>query len=243
MVRRAVPIEEKAFRLRLDGRDIATWTCTPARLDTLAAGWLLANGFVDGRSDILEISVSDEQPIAGASVRLGDAAASALSGRLDHRATAACGVRHFLDCEPARLPVRDPAAPASPDSAAAAELLREMYARAERYREHGGLHVAALVGEDGDLMTWAEEVGRHNAADKIIGEAWLDGVRLGCCGLLLSARVSGQIALKGARAGLAWIASRSVPTTLALEIAGVARLPIVARAGGDEARTFSPPVS
>lgn len=238
MAKRAVPVEEKAFRLQVEGRDVAVWTCTPARLEALAAGWLLAAGHVDDPTDVRDVVIVDEPRLATACVSLAGAAASALPARLDHRAQTACGTRHFLDCEPRRLPVRDDAAPDSPDPSTAAELLREMYGRAARYREQGGLHVAALFAADGAPITWTEEVGRHNAVDKVIGEAWLDGVPLGRCGLLLSARISGQIAVSAARAGLAWIASRSVPTTLAVEVASTADLPIVARAAGEEARTF-----
>ena len=70
------------------------------------------------------------------------------------------------------------------------------------------------------------------------GAAVLEGADLRTLGLVTTARISGRIAAQAARAGLAWIASRSVPTTLALEIAGVAGIPVVARAPSPEARVF-----
>jgi FdhD protein len=75
--------------------------------------------------------------------------------------------------------------------------------------------------------------------DKAIGGGLLAGANLARLGLVLSARVSADIAAKAARAGLAWIASRSVPTTLAVEIAEAAGIPIIARAAGPEARVFA----
>ncbi|NIP78675.1 MAG: sulfurtransferase FdhD, partial [Gemmatimonadetes bacterium] len=84
------------------------------------------------------------------------------------------------------------------------------------------------------------EVGRHNGVDKTIGSALLAGSTLTTLGLLTTARISGEIAEKAARAGLAWVASRSVPTTLAVEIAAAAGLPLVARAPGKDVRVFRP---
>jgi len=81
-----------------------------------------------------------------------------------------------------------------------------------------------------------EEVGRHNAVDKTIGSAILANAPLDGFGLVLSARVSGEIAWKAGRAHLSWIASRSIPTSLAIEISQVTRIPIIARAMGKEPR-------
>jgi FdhD protein len=85
-------------------------------------------------------------------------------------------------------------------------------------------------------------VGRHNAVDRALGAAFLAGDGPQGCGLVLSARISGQMAMVAARAGIAWIASRSVPTRLALEIARAAGLPLIARAGrqGHRARGAGP---
>jgi FdhD protein len=101
------------------------------------------------------------------------------------------------------------------------------------------MHAAAL--SDGrELLFAIEEVGRHNAVDKVIGQAILAGMPTAGLGLILTARISGEIALKAARAGLGWVASRSVPTTLALELASRAGLPLLARAVAKEARLHEP---
>jgi FdhD protein len=117
-------------------------------------------------------------------------------------------------------------------------LFRSLFEVAPR-GELGGLHAAALT--DGvELLFAIDEVGRHNAVDKVIGQAILAGVPTSGLGLILTSRISGEIALKAARAGLNWIASRSVPTTLALEIAAVAGLQILARATSREPRLHIP---
>jgi FdhD protein len=123
------------------------------------------------------------------------------------------------------LPVLSPAA--------FPELFRELFAAAERASAIGGIHVAALSDGTG-LRDVREDVSRHNAVDKTIGAAVLEDAELERFGLLVSARISAEIALKAARSGLAWVASRSIPTSLAVSIAEVAALPLIARAPSSE---------
>jgi molybdopterin-guanine dinucleotide biosynthesis protein A len=100
-----------------------------------------------------------------------------------------------------------------------------------------GVHGAALVRETA-LIHRVEDVGRHAAVDRLVGAALLRGWDAEELGIATTARVSAEIAYKAARAGFAWVASRSVPTTLALDVAALVGLPIAARAGSPRARVF-----
>jgi FdhD protein len=93
----------------------------------------------------------------------------------------------------------------------------------------------------GEAMFNAVDVSRHAAVDKAAGAALLGGVDDAPRGLVLTARISGQIALTAARSGIGWIASRSIPTTLAVAIGAAAGLTLVARAGSRDVHTFAPP--
>src|SRR2546423_243794 len=108
-------------------------------------------------------------------------------------------------------------------------LFKELFARGERYNETGGIHAAALTDGEG-LRFHAEDIGRHNAVDKAIGAAVLAREPVTGRGLLVTGRISAELAYKGARAGLAWIATPSVPSTLALTIAPRAGMILVGRA-------------
>jgi len=219
--RRVAPVEEVVCRLEADGRALRTFHCTPERYLDLVAGWLIGEQLLDAAhapSARFSMSWND----AGAVVYI-DAIAGAWT---DHdiarpASEAALNVRR---CEP---------------PGDFAELFRELYARAARYRDTGGIHAAAIASGT-TIVAHAEDVGRHNAVDKVIGEAARTGQSLAGCGLVTSARVSGEMARKAARAGLGWIASRSVPTTLALGIAGLAGVVIVARAASPNPRVFDP---
>jgi formate dehydrogenase accessory protein FdhD len=79
--------------------------------------------------------------------------------------------------------------------------------KAEGFRKTGGFHVAAIYKGDGSLTALAEDVGRHNAVDKVIGMAALNKVDFGACFLALSGRMSGDVAFKAAKVGLPIVAS------------------------------------
>ena len=218
--RRVAPVDEVVCRLEADARALHTFHCTPERYVDLAAGWLIGNGLME----------PDKAPASRLSMHWTEGGAvvyvdSIAGGWSDHDIERPAETRAAPDrvAPPADLP----------------EAFREMYARAHRYHETGGIHAAAVVSADG-VIGFAEDVGRHNAVDKAIGQAARAGHDLSRAGLVTSARVSGEMARKAANAGLGWIASRSVPTTLALSIAGRAGVTIVARAASSEARVFDP---
>lgn len=234
--RLTAPVPEAVVRLVANGRTVAVWTATPAALDALAVGRLHAMGYVHQRSDVLDIDQTTAEGRHEVHVRIASEAEEAGRSEARHRREHGCGPRFLLDCRPDLLSRRP--RPATPAPGTFPDLFRELFERSPSRETTGGHHTAAL-GADAGLVHLFEEVGRHNAADKAIGAALLAGEDPGRMGLVTSARISAEIAEKAARAGLAWVASRSVPTTLATEIAAAAALPIVARAASRDVRIFT----
>jgi FdhD protein len=237
MPRTVAPVPEEMVRLHVNGHRVATWSCSPAALEALAAGRLLSLGYVRRAGDLTTLDVSLEDGVHRIDAEVAAESAADGAGQADHRASHGCGLRFLVDCRPDLLPVR-PAASAPPDLAGFPELFRQLFERSPSRQETGGHHTAALA-RGARVLHVHEEVGRHNGADKAIGAGLLAGLDLSDVGLLTTARISGEIAEKAARAGLAWVASRSVPTTLAVEIATAAGLPLVARAASPDARLFA----
>lgn len=232
------PVEERPVRLEVNGRVLHRWTASPGLADALAAGRLLAEGFIRGREDLLELTVEEREDGVLARARVPESAAATAFHAQSPGAPARQGEPGAATM-PLHPSAERPRAPLPPLDAFGA-LFRELFASAELHQRTGGLHSAAL--SDGvRLVRQVEEVGRHNAVDKLIGLAVLAGEDLSRLGLILSSRVSGAIALKAARAGVAWIASRSVPTTMAVAVAETSGLPIVARAAGKDPYVYAAP--
>jgi FdhD protein len=216
----------------LDANDmrIAGGTASPGRIEALATGRLLAEGYLSQRSDLLSITV-DRLAATTVRVRARIASAAFEAGRAEaaHRAECGCGLLHFVSCDAAAA--RLPRSATLPAADASTEQLRALFAACEAASPAGGVHGAALVAGDA-LRDPVIDVSRHAAVEKAVGEAFLAGEPVRECGLVLTARISGQIALTAARAGVAWIASRSLATSLAIAIAQAAHLPLVTRAAG-----------
>lgn len=220
-------VEEAPVWLELNGAPAVTWMCTPDRLDELVIGWLYGEGYIDGMSDLLAL-----RPCAG---ELGfrahvPEARYATVERAERRRVLAsgCGAVTTILGALSEVPRRRGPAPEL-DLTRTRALFKELFARGERYKETGGIHAAALT--DGEtLLHHAEDIGRHNAVDKVMGAAVQAGRPPEDMILLVTGRISGELAYKAARARIAVVATPSVPSTLAVDIAHAAGMTIIGRA-------------
>ncbi|MGH7469431.1 MAG: formate dehydrogenase accessory sulfurtransferase FdhD [Longimicrobiales bacterium] len=234
---RAAIVEEVPVTISVNGTSVLQGTCTPGLLEAYAIGRLLAEGYVVERDAVHTISVTGAEHVRTIAVALPLPAAQAGEAERRHRAQHGCGILYYLDCAPESI--RRPWAAEAPALSVFAELFTQLFASAGDLQETGGLHSAALYGGAG-IAYPVHDVGRHNAVDKTIGLAMMAGENLTQYGLLLTSRISGEIALKAARARLGWVASRSIPTSLALRIARVANMPLIGRAPGKDAYVHEP---
>jgi FdhD protein len=221
-------VEEVSFAIDVNGQRLAHWTASPRQLRELSAGFLFAQGYIDTADDLLSLDVELSSAVqAIATVRVSDEHMA--EGERLRRERSNSGPDAMLG----RI-ARESGASTPPEDLS--ESFRELFGHDD---DTAGLHTAA-AWVAGRLHYVTHETGRHNAVDKVIGAALIAHTSLENAGLLLTARVSGEIAFKAARARMAWIASRSVPTTLAVSVARTGGLVIVARAAGRERRLFRP---
>jgi FdhD protein len=238
MTRRALHVEEAPVWIDVNDVRLTRTTATPQSLDALAVGRLAADGFIRDAADVLALDIVDEPPgCVGIRVRVDSDREQAARRVLAHCDEHGCGVLGMATCLQLFAPAGPPVVAPTPH--VLTELFRELTAAEERLRgERGGMHSCALVA-DGRLGVTCTDIGRHGAVDKAIGAALLEGRTLAGVGLVTTARISGEIATKAARVGLAWVATRSIPTSLALRIATAAGMPLIARAGSTEPRVHA----
>jgi len=201
--------------------------CTPELLEELAVGWLHGEGYITSRRDLRSL-----RPCAtdlGFWAEVDDARARAVQaeGRTPVLASGCGAVAVFL-ADPASAPAGEPRG-APPSAAELRAQFKALFAAGARYQDTGGIHAAALSTETG-LLHHAEDIGRHNAVDKAIGAALLQDRSPVGLGMLVTGRISAELAFKAARAGVAWIATPSVPSTLAGVIARRTGMTLVGRA-------------
>jgi FdhD protein len=226
MVADAAVVEEVSVWLEVNGEPTVTWMCTPEQLEELAVGWLHGEGYLRTVADLRKLKPcatdlgfwADVDPDLAAAVRGENRKRVLASG---------CGAVTTALGDPATLVRRSESGLPIPDNLRA--LFKQMFGRGARYQETGGIHAAALT-DGAALLFHAEDIGRHNAVDKVIGGALLAHRSIAGLGLLVTGRISGELAFKGARAQLAYIATPSVPSTLAVEIARRAGIVLVGRA-------------
>jgi len=117
-------------------------------------------------------------------------------------------------------------------------IFRDFQKRSEGYHLTGGVHSAALT--DGEkLITFAEDIGRHNAVDKVIGCCLLENIPFAGKIMLVSGRLSSEIVLKCSRSGIPVLVSRAAPTSLALEIAASTGLTVIGFVRGDRMNVYT----
>jgi FdhD protein len=218
------PLEIRLARLAEpgSGRAISITMRTPGHDVELAVGFLHGEGLIRSRKDIASARICGP---ASNVVRVELAADVPLDlARLERNfyTSSSCGVcgKASLEAVNEMLPVR----PVGSAIKVSAELLRSLVVRARSaqdvFRDTGGLHASSLFDERGDLLTTYEDVGRHNALDKLVGASLLDGsLPLSNCVLLLSGRASFELLQKAAAAGVPVVAAVGAPSSLAIDLA------------------------
>ncbi|WP_416970045.1 formate dehydrogenase accessory sulfurtransferase FdhD [Streptomyces sp. 4F14] len=231
-------VAEEPLEIRLNGKPLAITMRTPGDDFALAAGFLVSEGVLAHAGDLLNIVYCAGATVDGSNsynvvdVRISpEVVVPDITLERNVYTTSSCGLcgKASLDAvrTTARWPISD-----SPPVRVSAELLAELpdrlRAAQQVFDRTGGLHAAALFSEEGELLDVREDVGRHNAVDKLVGRALQNGgLPLSRTILLVSGRASFELAQKAVMAGIPLLAAVSAPSSLAVDLAEETGLTLV----------------
>lgn len=232
-IERAVAVE-RPVALEFNGVGYAVLMASPADLEDLAVGFALSERLAESIDNILAIDTHEVERGVLLRVQLTPDRRGAIEARVRHRVTeSSCGLCGIENLEQALRPLPTVTAVSQADEAAVFRALDAICAVQPGNRATGGMHAAAYCDADGAPRLVREDVGRHNAFDKLIGamgrarESWDGGFAL------LTSRCSYELVEKAALANCPLLVTVSAPTSLAIERAADAGLRLVALARPD----------
>jgi len=242
---------EEPLEIRVRGRSIAVTMRTPGHDEELACGFLLSEGLLRRRSDLLKIAPCAAADSTSAGNILNVFLSPKLPLDLDRLtrhvfASSSCGVCGKATIESVHLHFQPLPRAAKKPLRISAELLcalpEKLRARQAAFAQTGGLHAAAIFDARGRLLVLREDAGRHNAVDKVLGWAFLHSrLPLARHILLVSGRASFEIMQKALAARLPIVAAVSAPSSLAVDFARESGQTLAAFLRGDTFNLYAHP--
>lgn len=249
----AVAVEEP-LEIRVAGDTLAITMRTPGADDKLAVGFLFAEGIIESLDDVGRVyhcgrpgsreygNSIDLTPAPGRSLNV-DRVSSSRRGTLTTSACGVCGRQSIQDLLERCKPV---ASGPQVEAGALLEMVDRLSVRQPTFVETGGVHAAGVYDRSGDLLACYEDIGRHNAVDKVVGALVFDG-KLAAEGaqepavLTVSGRSSFEIVQKAAMARIPIVASVSAASSLAVDLAQELQITLVGFVRGKGFNIYSHP--
>jgi FdhD protein len=210
-------VKEIQVEVYLNGIYFTSLICSPEGYNELAAGFLVSQGLIQRREEIKEIKYREENGKVNVYVSLARENPRSIKSSFK--------------------PVNTKATFKAPELLKLMSLLED---RSGVFRITGGVHNAAL-GNGESLISMFEDIGRHNAVDKVLGFAFLNKVPVDDKCLVLSGRIALEILAKAARSGIPLVLSRSAPMQMAVDLAEELGISIVGFTRGDRFYIYTNP--
>ena len=227
---------ESPLTIILNNQELVTLLCTPKDLNYLAVGFLSSEGLLDSKDDIKQVTVDEVRGV----VRVETTEENTMANELLFKRliTSGCGrgASFYSAADVQNRTKIESKTQISADEVSS--LVREFQHHSELYRATGGVHSAALC-DTRNIMVFNEDIGRHNAVDKIFGECLLKGISTDGKVIVTSGRISSEILLKVARGNIPIIISKSAPTNLGVKMANELGITLVGFARGKRMNVYT----
>ncbi len=224
------------------GIGYAVMMATPANLEDFAVGFAFSERLIDNASDVTAIDIERVENGILLGIELAGERHDRLLKRVRHRVgETSCGLCGIENLEQALRPLPVAPRPGRIETPAIFAALEELRAHQPLNDWTGAVHAAAWCDAGGAILAVREDVGRHNALDKLVGHGLRDGRDFGAGFVLLTSRCSYELVEKAALAGIALLVTVSAPTALAVDRAAEAGLTLIALARADAMLVMSDP--
>ncbi len=209
-------VREFPLTIILNNQELVTLLCSPTDLEYLAIGFLYSEGLIEGKDEIKKIMVDDGRGVVRVETK--EAKEFARDVLFKRLITSGCGRgASFYSAADAQSQAKIESQ-IEISSHEVFTLVKEFQYRSQIYRATGGVHSAALCDTKG-ILVFSEDIGRHNAIDKILGECLLKDIPTDNRIIITSGRISSEILLKVAKRNIPIIISKSAPTNLGVRLA------------------------
>jgi len=209
-------VKEAPLTIILNGEELATLVCSPHSFELLAIGFLVSEGILQNHDDLKDIACRPEQGVVWVDTTDG---ATRIDGFLRRNFASCCGKGRpslpFLNDYKQIQPTAHMTRFTVKELLGWATLLDE---EAKTFKLTGGVHEAALAYREGFVVGY-EDIGRHNALDRILGYTFLNNIDTSDKAIILSSRISSEMLAKVARIGAPVVVSRAALTCLSIDLA------------------------
>lgn len=230
--------KEKPLYIFINKTQYATIFCTPENLQELAVGHLLSEGIIKSVDEIEAITFKENLCQVKLKPTLHIANRLKIARQSSRIILSACGGPYMAEALKRLKKIKSTF---KVKAETVQNCVNSLNRIAETFRKTGGVHAAAVYKADGTLVAFAEDVGRHNAVDKAIGECALKKVDFNQCFLILSGRLTGDIVLKAAKVGMPAVASIAAALDSGIEIAKKANLTLIGFVRGKRMNVYNAP--
>lgn len=228
-------IREAPLTLVVDNTELLTLPCCPNDLEDMVIGFLFTSGLIIGRESIKNVTIDRQSWIARITLLKPKLPADPIFKRLYAPGCGRGDLFRGLSDTANKMKI---SSNIKIEAKNVDKLTAEFQNRSELYLRTGGAHSAALA-DNGSILIFKEDMGRHNAIDKVIGCALKDKPDFTDKAMITSGRVSSEILLKISRCGIPIVISRSAPTNQAVKLAGDMEITLVGFARGNGMNIYS----
>ncbi len=223
-------VNEIALTVMLNGDEFATLICSPVFEKELVIGFLAGEGIIKSPDEIKDYFHREQQGVVWVETVNPTPQKETF---LCRNFASCCGkgrpLLYFVNDQEQVMPVDGKACFSSGEIA---KLMGEFEERADTFKKTGGVHSAALADNSGIIVKY-EDIGRHNALDRILGFAFMNSIDTSDKAVLLSGRIASEMLIKAVRIGTPVVVSRSAPTGLAIDYAEQYGVTVIGFARGD----------